>query len=91
MHFADDIAAADEFSVDKDLGKGRPIGEFFDALTEIFIREDVEVFDRGSIRLQDLHCASGKAAHGLVLGALHIDHDFVGFDRLFNIRAHLIS
>ena len=37
MHLGDDVAAADEFTVDEDLGDGGPVGVFLDALAQFFV------------------------------------------------------
>ena len=49
MHFGDDVAAADEFAVDKDLRNGRPVGVFFDALSDLFAGKDVVGLECGVV------------------------------------------
>lgn len=87
MHLGDDIRAADEFPVDKNLGYGRPVGEFLDALAQFFALEDIAVLDGHAVGLQDLHGPGGEPALGLAGRALHIDNDLVVLDVVLDLFA----
>ena len=51
-HLLDDVAAADELALHIELGDGRPVREFLDALADFGIREHVDGFE--------LHAELGK-------------------------------
>ena len=77
-HFGRNITATDEFALDVNLGNGWPVAEFFDAFADGWVGHDVDVFKLLNAKLgQDLDDAGGEAAHGEVLGALHVDDDVV--------------
>src|SRR5690606_15198151 len=85
VHLAHDVAAADELSVDVDLGDGRPVGVGLDALADLRIGEDVHgghLRDAGGA--QRLHRPGGEAAHGEVGGPFHEDDHPVGGDGLLD-------
>ena len=44
-HLADDVAAADEFTLHIELGDGRPLGEFLDPLAQAGVGQDVDAFE----------------------------------------------
>jgi hypothetical protein len=41
-HLADDVAATDELTLHIELGDGRPLAEFLDALAQVVVGQDVE-------------------------------------------------
>jgi len=84
VHLDEDVAAADEFTFDVDLGNGGPAGEFFDPLADIGVFEDVDVFEFGSGGLKNFDRAIGKSALGEGLGAFHEKHDAVLIDDFFD-------
>ena len=87
MHFSDDIAAADKFTIDENLWQGGPIGVFLNALADFFARKDIKVLDGVAIRLQDLDRTSGKSALTGLLGAFHKNNNLSIFIILVKLLA----
>src|SRR5215471_13896621 len=69
-HLADDIAAADEFSLNVELRDGRPVGIRLDAVAHVVVFEDVEPFIGNPQIVQDLHHLARESAHWELRGAL---------------------
>ena len=84
VHFEHDVAAADEFTPDVQLGNGRPVGERFDALADAFVLEYVDGGEGSSAGLEDLNRTLGKSALGCLGGALHEQNDVVTTYKRFN-------
>jgi hypothetical protein len=74
-HFADDVAAADEFAFDVELRDGRPVGEFLHALADFLIGQHVHVVIRDAHVVEDANDHVGEPALGLLGGAFHEQHD----------------
>src|SRR5690606_26947770 len=53
-HLTDDIASADEFALDVELGDGRPLRVFLDALAQLIGGEDVHAFVVDAEIVEDL-------------------------------------
>jgi len=85
VHLAHDIAAADELTLDIELGNGRPVGEALDAFTQSLIFEYVHVFERYSKVLEDLGGGRRETALGKFGRSLHEKNDVVALDRLFDL------
>src|SRR5262245_36981721 len=62
-HFADDVAAANEFAFDVKLRDGRPVGIGLDALTQLVVLEHVETLIGHADIIENLHDLAGEAAH----------------------------
>src|SRR5471032_1601187 len=74
-HLIHDVRTADELALDVELGNGRPVRVFLDALAHFRIVQHVDggdVFDAASF--QDLDGAAGKTALWELGGALHEQH-----------------
>ena len=80
MHLEKNVAAADEFPIDVDLGNRGPSRELFDSLADFGVFQDVDVLEFGTGGLKNFRCAVGKTALGKVLGAFHEEHHPVLFD-----------
>src|SRR6478609_3578107 len=61
-HFADYIAAADEFAFDVELRDRRPVGVFLDALAQFGRVQNVHAFIVGADIVEDLDHLAGKSA-----------------------------
>lgn len=86
MHLEQDVATADEFSVDVDLRNGGPAGEVLDSLADFRVFEDVDVFEFGACSLENFGCPVGETALREGLGALHEEHDAVLIDDFLDSR-----
>src|SRR5665213_2579499 len=71
VHFADDVAAADELALDVELRDGRPVREFLDALADLRIGQHVNAFELHADLRQNLHYRRREAALRKDGGALH--------------------
>src|SRR5437016_2413655 len=61
-HLANNVAAADEFTLDIKLWNGRPTGEFLDALAQLGILQHVEAFELDAQVRENLnHCGREPA------------------------------
>src|SRR5258707_14423494 len=79
-HFADDVAAADEFALDVELRDRGPIGIGLDALAQIVRFEHVQALIAHAEMIENLHHLSGKSAHRKLRRALHEQHHVVAFE-----------
>src|SRR5712692_1937926 len=86
VHFANDIAPANELTVDIHLGDGRPVGVVLDPLTDGRIFEYVHALIRNIVRIQDLHGCRREATHGEARRAFHENEDLALFHLLINLR-----
>src|SRR5450830_802316 len=78
VHFAQDVGAADEFTVDVQLRDGRPVGIFLDALTHVGAFQHVDGNNvLGTAGLEQLDRLAGEAALRKLRSALHEQHDRV--------------
>ena len=76
-HFADDVAAADEFAFNVKLRNGWPVAEGFDAFAKFWVGKDVDAFELHAHMGQDLHNGGRKAALWKDWCTLHEKHDIV--------------
>ncbi|CRD47806.1 hypothetical protein BN1263170052 [Stenotrophomonas indicatrix] len=94
--FHDDVAAADQLAVDEQLREGGQIGEArqIGADLRLFQHIDRAQCD-GACGHQGLHGAAGIAAHGVLRGALHEQHERVtihlGLDLLHYRHTSLLA
>ena len=84
VHFTNDIASADKFAFDVELGDGGPVCELFDAVPDFLIIEDVDVFKFYAEVGEDLDDDGGEAASGEGGVAFHVENDVVLGDVFFN-------
>jgi hypothetical protein len=61
MHVQQDIAATHEFSIDVDLGNGRPFRVFFDTLSQIVVSQYIEGLYVVKVNTLDLHDLDGSS------------------------------
>ena len=80
MHFLDDVAASEEFSLDVDLWDGRPVAEIFDLLSQLAVGQHVDVLKLDAVCAEEHDNILGEAALGHLLGSLHEDAYVVFFD-----------
>src|SRR3974390_1074141 len=79
-HFADDVAAADEFALEVKLRDGWPVGIGLDPLTQLVVFEHVETLIDHAEIIEDLHDLTGEAAHRKLRRAFHEQHHLVSLD-----------
>ncbi|AMW35412.1 hypothetical protein AY555_09750 [Haematospirillum jordaniae] len=79
-HFAHDITAADEFPLDVQLGDGRPVAEFLDALAKFVAVQNIDTFEINAEVTENLNDSSGKTALRKVWGPFHEQNDGVLVD-----------
>src|SRR2546427_2690734 len=79
-HFADDVAAADEFALDVQLRDRGPFGIGLDALAQIVRFEHVQALIAHAEMIENLHYLPGKSAHRKLRRALHEQHHVVALD-----------
>ncbi len=79
VHLADDVAAADEFAFDVELGNGGPVGEGLDALAQAVVLQTLRLGRWRCIRQVaiDARAAGDQQAGGVQYGS-HGDHFRVG-------------
>src|SRR3954447_13685998 len=79
-HLADDVAAADQLTLDVELREGRPVAELLEALAQVGVLEDVVGLVFHADVGQHLHDGGGEAAHREDGRALHVEDDVVTRD-----------
>src|SRR5437764_13587492 len=79
-HFADDVAAVDEFALDVKLRDGRPVGIGLDALTQLVVLEHVETPIGHAEIIENLHDLAGAASHRKLRRALREPQRLVSRD-----------
>ena len=87
VHLHHDVRATNEFALHVELGNGRPVAVFLDALANTVIFQHVHCFYGLGIDtagLQDLNGAARKTTLGKAGVALHEQKDFVGFHQFVN-------
>lgn len=62
MHLQENIAAANEFSSDKDLWDCWPAAEVFNSLTQLLIQQNIVRVVLDTVHAEDLHDGIGEAA-----------------------------
>src|SRR5229473_2503577 len=78
-HLANDIAAADELTLDIELRDGRPAREFLDALADLGVGQDVDALELDTELAEDLDDRGREAALREDRRSLHIeDHRITG-------------
>lgn len=88
----EDVAAADEFAVDVDLGDGGPVRVLLDALAQLLVFEAVERLEQlglDALHLHHLDHGAREATHGHVRRSLHKDDQRVRLDRRVDLAARL--
>ena len=78
-HFADDVAAANEFPFDVELRDGWPVGEFLDAFAQLIVLKHIVGLEFGAGVVENLDGLGGKTAHREDGRSLHVKYDVVAF------------
>lgn len=82
MHFLHNVAPADKLLLDVDLRDGGPIGVLLYRGPNQLIRQHIHVFELLPVRVHQHDDEATEATLGLLLCALHEDHDVVLLDPL---------
>ncbi len=78
-HFADDVAAADEFAFDVELRNCWPVGELFDAVAQLVALKYIVCFEGNADVIEDLGYLAGKTALGKIGRAFHKQYHVIVF------------
>src|SRR5712675_1719784 len=93
-HLADNVAAADELTLDVELRNGRPVGIGLDAVAQFGGFKDIQSLVADPDVIEDLHHLSGKTALRKLRRALHEQHDVVRLhflvDKLLDAHIHVL-
>src|SRR5450631_3364512 len=84
-HFPDNVAAADELTLDVKLGNRRPAGKFLDPLPDFVAGEAVDRCIGNAQIIHDLHDLPRKSALRKVRGSLHKQNDVILVDRRLDV------
>jgi len=76
VHFPHDVAAANEFALDIEHWQGRPICEFFQAVSQLAVRSSVDVLERHAEPGKYLDDGRRRAALRKYCASIHIKHYF---------------
>src|SRR5260221_3124490 len=77
IHLTNDIAAADELTLHIELGNGRPVGVFLDALTQAGVGQDINALELDADLAEDLDDGGREPALREDRRALHVKDDVV--------------
>ncbi|KAG0921226.1 hypothetical protein G6F31_020413 [Rhizopus arrhizus] len=85
----DDVAAADQLTIDEQLREGRQIGEAWKVGADLGLFQHVDgAQGDGAGRHQCRDGAAGEAAHRVLRGALHEQHERVTIDLGLDLLHH---
>ena len=90
MQFVNDVTASDEFSIDINLGNGRPIGILLDPIPDGRVGQDVHGLERIAIGSQNLYCVGRKATLRGIGCPLHVMNHGILLDMFIDTVQYVV-
>jgi hypothetical protein len=90
MQFVNDVTASDEFSIDINLGNGRPIGILLDPIPDGRVNQDVHGLERIAIGIQNLYGVGRKATLRGIGCALHVKNHGILLDMFIDTGQYVV-